>query len=122
MARDLAVGWAGRHAVITMPEEIDLANAPLVRTALLALADQDAELITADLTGTVFCDSAGVHAITRAHQRAAEAGGELRLAVGGSPVARILELTGLDQIIPVFPGVQQSLDTPRAAAAADGGG
>ena len=115
-AATLDVGWTGRHAVVTMPEEIDLANAPAVRNALLALADQAPELITADLTGTMFCDSAGVHAITRAHQGAVARGGELRLAVGDSPVARILELTGLDQIIPVFRGVRQSLDTPREPA------
>ncbi len=112
----LDVDWTGRHAVVTMPEEIDLANAPAVRSALLALTDQAPELITADLTGTTFCDSAGVHAITRVHQRAVARGGELRLAVGDSPVARILELTGLDQIIPVFRGVRQSLDTPPGAA------
>ena len=115
-AAALDVGWTGRHAVVTMPEEIDLANAPAVRNALLALAEQAPELITADLTGTTFCDSAGVHAITRAHQGAVAQGGELRLAVGDSPVARILELTGLDQVIPVFRGVRQSLDTPREAA------
>jgi len=86
------------------------------RDRALALADQAPELITADLTGTTFCDSAGVHALTRAHQGAVARGGELRLAVGDSPVARILELTGLDQIIPVFRGVRQSLDTPREAA------
>ena len=118
-AANLAVRWAGRHAVVTLPEEIDLANAPEVHAGLLDVTKQDPELITADLTGTVFCDSAGIHVITRVHQEAEARGGELRLAVGDSPVARILELTGLDQIIRVFPGVQQSLDTPRAQP--DGG-
>ncbi len=110
----LAVRWAGRHAVVSLPEEIDLANASDVHAGLLDVTKQDAQLITADLTGTMFCDSAGIHVITRVHQEAGARGGELRLAVGDSPVARILELTGLDQIIRVFPGVQQSLDTPRA--------
>ena len=42
-------------------------------------------------------------------------GGELRLAVGGSPCTRILELTGLDQVLPIYRTVQESLLTSRAA-------
>jgi anti-anti-sigma factor len=81
---------------------------------LKAVAGQTPDLITADLTGTVFCDSAGVYVLTRTHELVAAKGGELRLAIGDSPVARIFELTGLDQIMPVYRDVQQSLDTPRA--------
>jgi anti-anti-sigma factor len=81
---------------------------------LKAVAERTPELITADLTGTVFCDSAGVYVLTRTHELVAAKGGELRLAIGDSPVARIFELTGLDQIMPVYRDVQQSLDTPRA--------
>ena len=35
---DLAVRWSGRHAVVTMPEEIDLTNAPGVAAALAAVS------------------------------------------------------------------------------------
>lgn len=74
---------------------------------------QSPEVITADMTATVFCDSSGVHALVRAHELADAGGSELRLALGGSPTARIIQLTSLDQVVPVYHDVQQSLATPR---------
>jgi anti-anti-sigma factor len=65
------------------------------------------------MTATMFCDSAGVRALARAHELAAR-GSELRLALGDSPTARIFQLLGLDQIVPVYRDVQQSLATPPA--------
>ena len=56
----------------------------------------------------------------RAHERAGAGGGEPRLALGDSPTARIIQLTGLDQIVPVYRSVQQSLATPRNGPAPSG--
>jgi anti-sigma B factor antagonist len=110
----LNVTWAGRHAIVTMPAEIDLINAGSLADQLSDVASQSPDAVTVDLTGTTFCDSAGIRALTRAHERAAASGAELRLAIGDSPVRRILQLTGLDQILPVYHDVRQSLTTPRA--------
>jgi len=41
-----------------------------VQALLIAVAGESPEVITADLTATVFCDSAGVRALVRAHERA----------------------------------------------------
>jgi anti-anti-sigma regulatory factor len=65
------------------------------------------------MTATTFCDSAGDHALARSRELAAASGSELRLAVGDSPAARVFQLIGLDQIVPVYRNVQQSLATPR---------
>jgi anti-anti-sigma factor len=81
---------------------------------LAAVAAQSPDVITVDLTATMFCDSSGAHTLARAHRLATASGGELRLALGDSPVARILELTGLDQVLPVYRDVQQSLATACA--------
>jgi anti-sigma B factor antagonist len=120
--QELQVSWSGRHAIVTMPDEIDLGNSGDLDEQLKAVAGQDPELITADLTGTAFCDSAGVYILTRTRELVAAKGGEFRLAMGDSPVARIFELTGLDQIMPVYRDVQQSLNTPRAEPHPEPGG
>jgi anti-anti-sigma factor len=112
-APDRGVHWSGRHAVVTMPAELDITNASDVTDLLAAVAGQSPEVITADMTATVFCDSSGVNALARAHERAAASGSELRLALGGSPTARIVQLIGLDQIVPVYRDVEESLATPR---------
>jgi anti-anti-sigma factor len=111
--REREVRWSGRHAVVRLPAEIDASNTSHVDELLTAVAAQSPEVMTVDLTTTVFCDSAGVHALARAHGLAAASGGQLRLALGDSPVARIIQLIGLDEIVPVYSDVQQSLETPR---------
>src|SRR6202012_2573695 len=111
---ELAVRWSGRHVVVTMPTEIDAANSAAVTGQLSAVLSEHPDLITADLTRTRFCDSAGVQAIARAAEQSAASGSELRIALGDSPVARVFQLTGLDQVMRVYHDVKQSLDTPRS--------
>ncbi len=111
---ELAVRWSERHVVVTMPTEIDAANSAAVAGQLSAVLSERPDLITADLTSTTFCDSAGVQAVARAAEQSAASGTELRIALGDSPVARVLQLTGLDQAMRVYRDVQQSLDAPRS--------
>ena len=99
-----------------MPTEMDITNASDVSDLLAAVTGQSPEVITADMTATVFCDSSGVNALARAHELAAASGSELRLALGGSPTARIVQLIGLDQIVPVYRDVEESLATPSQRA------
>jgi len=106
--------WVGRVAVITLPAEIDLANAELVRQDLLSAVAQGATRVIADMTATTFCDSAGIAALVRVVQRAAAHGSGLRLAASAPAVTRVLALTGVDKLIEVYPSV--------AAAMADPGG
>jgi anti-anti-sigma factor len=94
-----------------MPSEIDVINAPSVAELLSAAAAGSPEVITADLTSTEFCDSAGVEVLARGRDLAAARGIEFRLALGESPVARILQLTGLDEVMPLYRDVPHSLAT-----------
>ena len=103
------VRWDGRHAVVTLPREIDVTNAATVYQFLEAVAAQSPEVVAADLTGTVFCDSAGLNDLLRASRAIASHDGELRLAIGDSPVLRIVQLSGIDQVIPVFASVDEAL-------------
>src|SRR5208282_4405150 len=108
-APDQDVRWSGRHAIVAMPDEIDLTNSGDLNDQLVAVIAQSPETITVDLTATTFCDSAGISVLARAHQLATADGAELRIALGHSPVTRIIQLVGLDQIVPVYPDVQHSL-------------
>ena len=121
-AQEQDVRWSGRHAIVTMPAEIDLTNSGNLDNLLAAVTAQSPETVTVDLTSTTFCDSAGVYVLAHANQLATENGGELRIALGDSPVARILQLIGLDQVVPVYRDVQQSLDTPRPGSVPRPGG
>jgi len=101
------VQWVGQHAVITMPAEIDAANADEVRQALLAAATPGTAILIIDMSGTTFCDSAGLKAIIAAHAQAAETGTELRLVA--TAVLRIMTIIGIDQLIPIYPTLEAAL-------------
>jgi anti-sigma B factor antagonist len=109
--------WMGEQAVITVPAEIDATNAGEVRQALLAAAGQDAAVLIIDMSGTTFCDSAGVQAIIDTYNQAAATHIQLRLVA--TAVLRILTLVGVDQLVPIYPTLEAALaGTPTAAASA----
>ena len=60
--------------------------------------------LVVDLTGTRFCDSAGLTALVRAYQQALFDDGDLRVVLPASgSVPRVFTLAGLDQLIPHSP-------------------
>jgi anti-sigma B factor antagonist len=100
--------------VVTAPEEIDLANAAGLKAALLEaagpeLAEPGRALVVVDMSRTRFCDSAGLNALVGAARQARADGGEVRLVVVGEAVARIVALTGVDRVIPVYAGLEDAL-------------
>ncbi len=104
-----SVRWSGRRAVVTLPAEIDVTTAARVYQLLAAVAAQRPDVLVADLTSTTFCDSAGLSALTRVRQTVLAYNGELRVALGTSPVGRIFELSGLGLVIPTFADAEQAL-------------
>lgn len=99
----------GPVAVVTLPEEIDMGNAALAGAELRAAIADGATVVIADLTGTTFCDSSGVRMLVLAARRAAHHDIDLRLAVTSTAVLRVFTVTGLDQVAPVYPGVDAAL-------------
>jgi anti-anti-sigma factor len=96
--------------VVEMPVEIDVTNATQVHEELVAACEPGVSLVIGDLTSTRFCDSSGVHAIMHAYERAAARDVRLWLAVPevGS-VRRVLQLTGVGQLMPVYPSLQEAM-------------
>ena len=95
--------------VVAAPEEIDITNAPELRSALLEAAADRPGMLVADLTRTRFCDSSGLHAMLAAHKRAQAEGGELLLVMPNAAVLRVFAVTGLDRMIPNFTSLGDAL-------------
>lgn len=105
--------WAGRQAVLTLPEHITVSNAGQIRENLLAVINGGAAAVIVDMTATLSCDHAGVNAVARAYQRAVVSRTQLKLVVTAQTVRRVLGIEGLDRQIPIYP----SLDAAIAADA-----
>jgi anti-anti-sigma regulatory factor len=66
------------------------------------------------MSRTQFCDSAGLHLLVRAYNRAQAEGGEIRLVISATAVLRIFAVTGIDHMIPNFPTLDEALaQTPQ---------
>jgi anti-anti-sigma factor len=114
MSRDrFPVQWTGQQAVVTLPEHIDVANAGQISEELLSVINRGTTELVVDMTVTASCGHAGADAVARAYQRAAAAGTQLRLVVPALIVRRVLNVNGLDRLIPIYP----SLEAATAAAA-----
>jgi anti-sigma B factor antagonist len=104
--------WVGRVAVITLPAEVDISNAELVRQDLLSVVAQGASRVIADMTATTFCDSAGVTMLVRVGRQVTAQGSGLRLAASAPAVTQVLALTGVDKLIEVYPSVAAAMADP----------
>lgn len=100
----VVVRYEPEAAVVTVAGEIDLLTAPQLTAALDELVRTTTRHIAIDLSETTFMDSAGVHVLLQAHQRA---GRHLAAICAPGPVLRTLELLGLTEPLRVVPSLEE---------------
>jgi anti-sigma B factor antagonist len=104
-------------AVVSAPDEIDIANAEQLRMVLLEAGKRGHGTVVLDMTRTRFCDSAGFSALVAAHKRALAEGGGLRLVIPDrSRVLRTFTMVGLAGVIPRFASLEEALPPGPSAA------
>jgi anti-anti-sigma factor len=115
------VQWVGQQALVALPENIDVSNAGRIREELLAVLNRGAEALIADMTATISCDHAGADAVARAYQRAVANRTELRLVVTSGVVLRMLRMTDVGRLVPIYPAAEAALAarSPAALTSAD---
>ena len=100
--------------IVSMPAELDLTTSEdVVERGYAAVA----RLVLLDLTGLSFCDARGLSAFVRIANHADAAGCGFALIAPRPPVAKILQISGLDSRLPVF----ATIDDARALGTATAG-
>ncbi|MTD58413.1 anti-sigma factor antagonist [Amycolatopsis sp. RM579] len=98
----------GEAAVLAVSGEIDMVTAPEFEEHLLnALRGKPGTLIV-DLCDVDFLGSAGLSALVSAYRQAGDET-KFRVVAKSSTTVRPLQLTGLDQQIPVFASREEAL-------------
>jgi anti-anti-sigma factor len=97
-----------QRVVVSLIGELDLGAADGLWSELEPLLE-DARLVVLDGNQLEFLDSSGVRILARAAHRARETGATLRLVTPNPAVLRTLELTGAEQLVALFPGVDEAL-------------
>jgi anti-anti-sigma factor len=85
---------------IRLSGELDLATADDVQRELERVEATDADSILMDLSQLTFMDSTGVRLLVTAHARARVDSNRLTLLRGGRAVQRILQLSGVEALLP----------------------
>jgi anti-sigma B factor antagonist len=97
----ISVNGDGPRRTIKLEGECDIASAPALREAFRPLIPPDVTDLVVDVHDLDFIDSTGLGVIVGALRRIREGGGELTLAGAKGAVQRVLEVTRLDQAIPL---------------------
>lgn len=90
----------GAEHVIRLFGELDLANADSVEEELVRVEASDVTSIVLDLSGLTFMDSTGVRLILSADARSRAHANRLSLLRGPRSVQRVLEISGVEQMLP----------------------
>lgn len=98
----------GAWAVVEVAGELDLYTAPSFRESVLdAAADTEPPKVIVDFHRLGFIDSSGLGAIVACLKHLRERKGELALAAPeSSGLRRLLDLTGLDRVLTLYPAVE----------------
>lgn len=97
------------HAVVVLTGEVDATNSDELYGVLESVVLQHPRLLVVDLTELGFMDSTGLRMLLRSSRELDQQGGVLALAAPQAPVARVLQLTRADQLIPVYASVADAV-------------
>jgi anti-sigma B factor antagonist len=98
--------------VVLVRGNLDIDSATVLTTTLDRVLERPVPRVVVDLSGIEFCDSTGLSAFVVGHNRAAAAGGWLRLAAPSAWMSQLLDTVGLTGRLGIYPGVAEALTGP----------
>jgi anti-anti-sigma factor len=96
---DVKVSHSSPWTTVHLSGELDMESTPHLTGAVEGQLELGRSRITVDLSSLTFCDSRGLAAILDAAARCQNAGGSLLLSGAAGTVARVLEITGVDELL-----------------------
>ena len=109
----------GDKVVVSVAGELDMATAPQLQDQISDLLERGRNRLVFDLADVSFCDSTGLSVFVRAKNSTDDAGGEVRLAAPQRGVLRILEVSGLVEVLQTYPTVDEAVTSPEQATQPD---
>jgi anti-anti-sigma factor len=102
--------------IMTLPQEIDLTNSAAAAAVVLGALDAPG-LVIVDMSGTAFCDCAGMRMLIGFRERAEASRCTLRIVIApkGS-VARALAILGIDRMLPLYASLHDAMPAQLRAS------
>ena len=86
--------------VVRVRGDVDLDTAPVLERRLNELVDDGAREIVVDAGGLTFMDMTGLTVLVRVLKRLRARDGRIRVRSASRSVQKVLEITGLDRVLP----------------------
>jgi anti-anti-sigma factor len=105
---EIAHTWIGRTVVVTVCGDLDMLTAPALAEAIAAAAQHQPSALIVDLSAVEFLASAGMNELVTAQDELTPA---VRFGVvaDGPATSRPLRIVGVDQILALFPTLDDAL-------------
>lgn len=100
----------GSHTVVAVTGELDAYTSERFRRTMLEQSQAGRHTIVVDLSGLSFTDSSGLGVLVGAFKRAKARGGAVCLLSPSDQLVKLLTMTGLTRIFPIFEQLQDALD------------
>ncbi|MFD7797432.1 STAS domain-containing protein [Streptomyces sp. NPDC059759] len=107
----ISEGLQAGTRVLVLSGEIDLESSVLLHEAITAHGDALPRVVL-DLAAVTFMDSSGIRVLAAAHLAVQSDDGWIRLVALTPPVRRVVDIVGLDTIIPCYSTLAQALANP----------
>ncbi len=101
MSLQVGVDDTADGVVLSLNGEMDTHSARTVTDRLNEVVGNRAPSIVVDAAELQFLDSSGISELLRLRQRAVDGGGEFRVRAASASVRRVLEITGLLELLRV---------------------
>lgn len=103
-AVDLAIESSVWHSwnVLTLRGEVDIYTAPRLKGAVVECLEQRGNRLLVDLRGVDFIDSTGLGVLIGGVKRINEGNSEMALVCTKGSILRLLAITGLDKVFPIY--------------------
>lgn len=115
-ALSLGLYRCGRWAVIEAAGELDVRAVPSLRSFVADAGD----CLVFDLRQVTFMDASGLGVLAMSRRSTEQRSGALRLAAPSGQVRRVLAMTRLDRVIPVFDSLDEALADAEPQLAVSG--
>ncbi|MBO0820180.1 MAG: STAS domain-containing protein [Nocardiopsaceae bacterium] len=97
------------YTLVELSGDADATSSHRLREVLDDEIDRNPRAMIIDLSGLRFLDSRALHVILLANRELDRRGYVLALAAPRASVARVLRLTGTDQLVPVYASVDEAI-------------
>lgn len=94
---------------IEVEGEIDIHTAARVKEAVDRVVDAACRQVVLDLSGVTYIDSSGLVVLISTLKRMQEINGEVMFVCTHPHIVKIFDITGLSQVLKIFPTQEQAL-------------